>query len=48
MGGDKHVDIRRAEVCGAGFVTFGQDLGQRAVLRKRHVILPNAPTLLES
>ncbi len=27
---------------------FGQDLGQRAVLRKRHVILPNAPTLLES
>jgi len=29
-------------------LAFGQDLGQRAVLRKRHIILPNAPTLQES
>lgn len=27
-------------------VAFGQDLGQKAVFRKRHILLPNAPTLL--
>ncbi len=26
---------------------FGQDLGQKAVLRKRHIILPSAPSLIE-
>ncbi len=26
---------------------FGQDLGQRVVLRKRHILLPNAPYLIE-
>jgi hypothetical protein len=26
---------------------FGQDLGQKAVLRKRHIVLPNAPNLIE-
>lgn len=29
-------------------LAFGQDLGQRAVFRKRHIILPNAPYLQES
>lgn len=28
-------------------VAFGQDLGQRAVFRKRHIALPNAPALLQ-
>lgn len=28
-------------------VAFGQDLGQRAILRKRHIMLPNVPSLLE-
>lgn len=27
-------------------VAFGQDLGQKAVFRKRHILLPNAPTLI--
>lgn len=29
-------------------IGFGQDLGQIAVLRKRHLVLPNAPILQES
>lgn len=29
-------------------VAFGRDLGQRAVLRKRHIVFPNAKSLLES
>jgi len=28
-------------------VAFGQDLGQRAILRKRYLVLPDAPSLLE-
>ncbi|MCL6442459.1 MAG: hypothetical protein K6T83_03170 [Alicyclobacillus sp.] len=28
-------------------VAFGQDLGQKAVFRKRHILLPNAPLLLQ-
>jgi len=27
-------------------IAFGQDLGQRAIFRKRHILLPNAPMLL--